>query len=62
MTHNETRLTEAYRPPPSQPPGTGRQGTGRIALAAPEDMAPMVVFLASDEAKHVTGASSESTG
>ncbi|GMA15246.1 NAD(P)-dependent oxidoreductase (plasmid) [Deinococcus metallilatus] len=66
MTCNETRLTEAYedyRPPTSQPPSVQEVARVRaehsplgLPWLPPEDIAPMVVFLASDEAKHISGA------
>ncbi|EYB66804.1 hypothetical protein DEIPH_ctg069orf0005 [Deinococcus phoenicis] len=66
MTRNETRLTEAYhdyRPSTEKPPSEEEVAKVRaehsplgLPWLPPEDMAPMVVFLASDEAKHITGA------
>lgn len=66
MTRNETRLTEAYHDyaPSSQKP-EGEEEVARVRAEhsplglpwlPPEDMAPMVVFLASDGARHITGA------
>ncbi|TGE04211.1 SDR family NAD(P)-dependent oxidoreductase [Hymenobacter fodinae] len=67
MTMNETRLTEAYRDYRSQPetPPTPEEAANvraehtpfSLPWLQPEDMAPMAVFLASDEAARISGAS-----
>lgn len=67
MTMNETRLTEAYQDYRSDPPAhispeqaaevRGARTAMRLPWLAPEDMAPMAVFLGSDEARHISGAS-----
>lgn len=67
MTMNETRLKEAYQdyrsdPPTPLTPGEVAQVRGpRTAMRLPwleaADMAPVAVFLASDEARHISGAS-----
>lgn len=66
MTMNETRLKEAYqdyRNPPAEVSAEetasvrGPRTAMRIPWLAPEDMAPVVVFLGSDEARRISGAS-----
>ncbi|MCC3156759.1 mycofactocin-coupled SDR family oxidoreductase [Hymenobacter sp. 15J16-1T3B] len=67
MTRNPTRWKEAYldyRPEPEAPVTQaqaaevrGAQTPMRLPWLPPEDLAPMAVFLASDEARHVSGAS-----
>jgi SDR family mycofactocin-dependent oxidoreductase len=66
MTLNETRLTEAYQefePESDKTPSQEEAAQTRAAHTpmklpwlTPEDMAPMVVFLGSDEARHISGA------
>ncbi|GGF13670.1 mycofactocin-coupled SDR family oxidoreductase [Hymenobacter cavernae] len=66
MTMNETRLTEAYQefePEVKETPSQEEVAKTRAAHTpmklpwlAPEDMAPIVVFLGSDEARHISGA------
>lgn len=67
MTMNETRLREAYQDYRSDPPADvtaeaaahvrGPRTAMRLPWLAPEDMAPIVVFLGSDEARRISGAS-----
>jgi NAD(P)-dependent dehydrogenase (short-subunit alcohol dehydrogenase family) len=67
MTMNETRLKEAYQDYRSDPPTPltteevaqvrGQRTAMRLPWLAPEDMAPVAVFLGSDEAMHISGAS-----
>lgn len=67
MTMNETRLTEAYQDYRSDPPADlsleevaqvrGQRTAMRLPWLDPEDMAPTAVFLGSDEAHHISGAS-----
>ena len=67
MTMNETRFKEAYQEYRSNPPEhlsaeeiaqvRGQRTAMHLPWLAPEDMAPMAVFLASDEAQHISGAS-----
>ncbi|WP_217278702.1 SDR family NAD(P)-dependent oxidoreductase [Hymenobacter sp. BRD67] len=67
MTMNDTRLREAYQDYRSDPPEhltteevakvRGQRTAMRLPWLAPEDLAPMAVFLASDEARHISGAS-----
>jgi NAD(P)-dependent dehydrogenase (short-subunit alcohol dehydrogenase family) len=67
MTMNETRLKEAYQdyrsdPPAEMTPEAAAQVRGpRTAMRLPwleaADMAPIVVFIGSDEARHISGAS-----
>jgi len=67
MTMNETRLKEAYQdyrsdPPADLTPEEAAQVRGpRTAMRLPwleaADIAPIVVFLGSDEARHISGAS-----
>ncbi|WP_139922320.1 SDR family NAD(P)-dependent oxidoreductase [Hymenobacter sp. DG01] len=67
MTMNDTRLTEAYRdyrPQPNTPPTPeeaakvrAEHTPFRLPWLQPEDMAPMAVFLATDGAARISGAS-----
>jgi NAD(P)-dependent dehydrogenase (short-subunit alcohol dehydrogenase family) len=67
MTMNETRLKEAYQDYRSDPPADlspeevaqvrGQRTPMRLPWLGPEDMAPIAVFLGSDEARHISGAS-----
>lgn len=67
MTMNDTRLTEAYRdyrPQPATPPTPEEAAKVRaehtpfsLPWLQPEDMAPMAVFLATDGAARISGAS-----
>lgn len=67
MTMNETRLKEAYQDYRSNPPEhlsaeeaahvRGQRTAMRLPWLSPDDMAPVVIFLASDEARHISGAS-----
>jgi NAD(P)-dependent dehydrogenase (short-subunit alcohol dehydrogenase family) len=67
MTMNETRLQEAYQDYRSDPPADltteqvaqvrGQRTAMRLPWLGPEDMAPIAVFLGSDEARHISGAS-----
>jgi NAD(P)-dependent dehydrogenase (short-subunit alcohol dehydrogenase family) len=67
MTMNETRLKEAYQDYRSDPPADlsqeqvaevrGQRTAMRLPWLGPEDMAPIAVFLGSDEARHISGAS-----
>ncbi|RPD48664.1 NAD(P)-dependent oxidoreductase [Hymenobacter sediminis] len=67
MTMNDTRLTEAYRdyrPQPDTPPTPEEAAKVRaehtpfsLPWLQPEDMAPMAVFLATDGAARISGAS-----
>lgn len=72
LTRNETRLTEAYHDyaPSSQKPDSEEEVAKARAEHSPlglpwlppEDMAPMTIFLASDEARHITGATFDVDG
>ncbi|RZK13811.1 MAG: SDR family oxidoreductase, partial [Hymenobacter sp.] len=67
MTLNETRLKEAYQDYRSNPPTPttaedaaavrGPRTAMRLPWLEAADMAPIVVFLGSDEARHISGAS-----
>lgn len=67
MTMNETRLKEAYQDYRSNPPENltpdeaanvrGERTAMRLPWLSPDDMAPMAVFLASDDARHISGSS-----
>jgi NAD(P)-dependent dehydrogenase (short-subunit alcohol dehydrogenase family) len=67
MTLNETRLKEAYLDYKTDPPAgitpeqaalVREQHTAmRLPWLSPDDMAPIVVFLGSDEARRISGAS-----
>ena len=67
MTMNETRLKEAYQDYRSDPPGNlsaeevaqvrGQRTAMRLPWLEAADMAPIAVFLGSDEARHISGAS-----
>jgi SDR family mycofactocin-dependent oxidoreductase len=72
MTHNETRWTEAVKDYVKHPPTpVTEQLTAQVRAEhtplqlpwlQPEDMAPMVVFLASDEAARISGATFDVDG
>lgn len=67
MTMNETRLKEAYQDYRSDPPANlsaeevaqvrGQRTAMRLPWLEAADMAPIAVFLGSDEARHISGAS-----
>lgn len=67
MTMNKTRLKEAYQDYRSDPPADlsaeevatvrGQRTAMRLPWLEAADMAPVAVFLASDEARHISGAS-----
>ncbi|GAA4498672.1 SDR family NAD(P)-dependent oxidoreductase [Hymenobacter ginsengisoli] len=72
MTHNETRWTEAVKDYVKNPPTPVTEQLAaqvraehtplQLPWLQPEDMAPMVVFLASDEASRISGATFDVDG
>jgi NAD(P)-dependent dehydrogenase (short-subunit alcohol dehydrogenase family) len=72
MTHNETRWTEAVKDYVKHPPTPvtaelaaqvrAEHTPLQLPWLQPEDMAPMVVFLASDEAGRISGATFDVDG
>jgi SDR family mycofactocin-dependent oxidoreductase len=72
MTHNETRWTEAVKDYVKNPPQPVTEQLAaqvraehtplQLPWLQPEDMAPMVVFLASDEASRISGATFDVDG